>query len=145
MFEAENIRDWRGHDVVDTDGHKIGALEAIYVDTGTDLPSFATVTVGMVGRHRLVFVPLDRATVGPGYLKVLYSRKQVKDAPSIETDGERPTRRRSSSTTAWSTSRAPAVSGGWAAAEGYGSDGRFSPPAARCSSRVQHSRSSSSR
>jgi hypothetical protein len=90
MFEAENIRDWRGHDVVDTDGHKIGALEAIYVDTGTDLPSFATVTVGMVGRHRLVFVPLDRATVGPGYLKVLYSRKQVKDAPSIETDGELP-------------------------------------------------------
>ena len=64
MFEAENIRDWRGHDVVDTDGHKIGALEAIYVDTGTDLPSFATVTVGMMGRHRLVFVPLDRATVG---------------------------------------------------------------------------------
>ena len=39
MFEAENIRDWRGHDVVDTDGHKIGQLEAIYVDTGTDPPS----------------------------------------------------------------------------------------------------------
>ena len=29
MFEAENIRDWRGHDVVDADGHKIGDLEAI--------------------------------------------------------------------------------------------------------------------
>ena len=88
MFEAENIRDWREHDVVDADGHKIGALEAIYVDTGTDLPSFGTVRVGMVGRHRLVFVPLDRATVGPGYLKVAYGKKQVKDAPSIETDGE---------------------------------------------------------
>ena len=66
MFEAENIRDWLEHDVVDADGHKIGELEAIYVDTGTDLPSFGTVKVGMVGRHRLVFVPLDRATVGPG-------------------------------------------------------------------------------
>jgi PRC-barrel domain len=88
MFEAENIRDWRGHDVVDADGHKIGELEAIYVDTGTDLPSFGTVRVGMVGRHRLVFVPLDRATVGPGYLKVAFDKKQVKDAPSIETDGE---------------------------------------------------------
>jgi PRC-barrel domain protein len=88
MFEAENIRDWRGHDVVDADGHKIGALEAIYVDTGTDLPSFGTVRVGMVGRHRLVFVPLDRATVGPGYIKVAYDRRQVKNAPSIETDGE---------------------------------------------------------
>jgi hypothetical protein len=88
MFEAENIRDWRGHDVVDPDGHKIGELEAVYVDTGTDLPSFGTVKVGMVGRHRLVFVPLDGATVGPGYLKVTYGKKQVKDAPSIDTDGE---------------------------------------------------------
>jgi PRC-barrel domain len=88
MFEAANIREWRGHDVVDADGHKIGDLEAIYVDTGTDLPSFGTVRVGMPGRHRLVFVPLDKATVGPGYLKVTYTRKQVKDAPSIDTDGE---------------------------------------------------------
>ena len=46
MFEAENIRDWRGHDVVDPDGHKIGELEAVYVDTGTDLPSFGTVRSG---------------------------------------------------------------------------------------------------
>ena len=45
MFEAANIREWRGHDVVDAQGHKIGELEAIYVDTGTDLPSFATVKV----------------------------------------------------------------------------------------------------
>ena len=29
MFEAENIRDWRGHDAVDPDGHKIGELEAV--------------------------------------------------------------------------------------------------------------------
>ena len=90
MFEAENIREWRGHDVVDVDGHKIGELEAIYVDTGTDLPAFGTVTVGMPGRRRLVFVPLDRATVGPGYLKVFYSRKLVKGAPSIGTDDELP-------------------------------------------------------
>jgi len=87
MFEAENIRDWRGHDVVDTDGRKIGDLEAIYVDTATDLPSFGTVKVGIPGRHRLVFVPLDKATVGPGYLKVDCTRKQAKDAPSIGTDG----------------------------------------------------------
>jgi hypothetical protein len=90
MFEAENIRDWRGQHVVDADGHKIGELEAIYVDTGTDLPSFGTVRVGMPGRHRLVFVPLDKATVGPGYLKVAYGKGQVKDAPSIEADGELP-------------------------------------------------------
>ena len=90
MFEADNIRNWLGHDVVDDDGHKIGELESIYVDTGTDLPSFGTVRVGMPGRHRLVFVPLDRATVGPGYVKVAYGKKQVKDAPSIDVDGVLP-------------------------------------------------------
>jgi hypothetical protein len=90
MFEAANIREWRGQDVVDAEGHKIGELEAVYVDTATDLPSFGTVTVGIPTRHRLVFVPIDHAIVGPGYVKVPYDRKQVKDAPSIGTDGELP-------------------------------------------------------
>ncbi|WP_059011872.1 PRC-barrel domain-containing protein [Streptomyces specialis] len=90
MFEADNIRDWRGHDVVDPGGHKIGTLEAVYVDTATDRPAFATVTVGMPTRRRLVFVPLAGATVGPGYLKVIHPKNQVKDAPAIDTDGELP-------------------------------------------------------
>jgi hypothetical protein len=38
----------------------------------------------------LVFVPLDRATVGPEYLKVSYDKKLVRTAPSIGTDGELP-------------------------------------------------------
>jgi PRC-barrel domain len=91
MFEATNIREWRGRDVVDAQGQKIGELEAIYVDTVSDLPSFGTVTVGIPTRRRLVFVPLDHATVGPGYVKVIYDKKQVKDAPSIGTDDELPT------------------------------------------------------
>jgi hypothetical protein len=34
-----------------------------------------------------VFVPLAGAIVGPGYLKVAYARRQVKDAPSAGTGG----------------------------------------------------------
>jgi PRC-barrel domain len=90
MFQAGDIREWRGHDVVDDTGRKIGSLESVYVDTSTDEPAFATVTVGMPTRHRLVFVPLTGATVGPGYLKVCYRKSQVKGAPFIETDGELP-------------------------------------------------------
>lgn len=90
MFEADNIRDWRDHDVVDPEGDKIGALEAVYVDTASDQPAFVSVKIGMVGRHRLTFVPLDRATVGPSYLRVAYPKKQVKDALVIDTDGELP-------------------------------------------------------
>ena len=90
MSEAANIREWRGNDVVDAQGHKIGRLEAVYVDTASDLPSFGTVTVGLPTRHRLVFVPIDQAIVGPGYVKVPFDKNHVKDAPSIDTDGVLP-------------------------------------------------------
>lgn len=88
MFEADNIRDWREHDVVDPDDNKLGQLEAVYVDTASDQPAFASIKVGMVGRHRLTFVPLVGATVGPTYLRVTFPKKQVKDALEIDTDGE---------------------------------------------------------
>lgn len=90
MFEAGDIREWRGHAVVDQSGSKIGTLESIYVDTGSDQPAFATVTVGVPTRRRLAFVPLTGATVGPGYLRVGYAKRLVKSAPSIGTDGELP-------------------------------------------------------
>ncbi|KNE81105.1 MULTISPECIES: PRC-barrel domain-containing protein [Streptomyces] len=88
MFEAENIKDWRGHAVLDAEGRRIGELESVYVDTSSDEPAFSAVLVGLPTRRRLVFVPLDGATVGPGHLKVRVSRKQVKNAPSIDRDGE---------------------------------------------------------
>jgi len=87
-FPAENIRDWRGKAVVDRKGGKIGTLEAVYVDTSTDEPSFASVEVGALRRKRLVFVPLSGATVAPAHLKVRFDKKQAKDAPSIDVDGE---------------------------------------------------------
>ncbi|MFW6723313.1 PRC-barrel domain-containing protein [Streptomyces sp. MAR4 CNY-716] len=88
MFEAHDIREWRGHPVRGADGGKIGEMEAVYVDTRTDAPSFATVKAGVPGRKRLVFVPLDGASVSPGYVTVAYDKGQVKGAPSIGMDGE---------------------------------------------------------
>jgi hypothetical protein len=88
MFPAENLRDWRGEKVIDPDGSKIGELEAIYVDTATDEPSFATIRMGIIGRHKLVFVPLAGATVTPGAVRVRHEKKLVSDAPSIDVDGE---------------------------------------------------------
>ncbi|MYW64303.1 PRC-barrel domain containing protein [Streptomyces sp. SID8379] len=90
MFEAENIRDWREHDVVDAEGRKIGSLESVYVDTSTDRPAFAAVTLGLPTRKRITFVPLAKAVVAPTYLKVAWPRQLVKDAPSIDLDGELP-------------------------------------------------------
>ncbi|WP_369170860.1 PRC-barrel domain-containing protein [Streptomyces sp. R28] len=86
MIHAADIREWREHDVVDPKGHKIGTLEAVYVDTATDEPAMATVRTGLPTRQRLVFVPLDEAVLGPGYVKVLHTKGTVRRAPSIGTD-----------------------------------------------------------
>jgi hypothetical protein len=90
MFAAENLRDWIGSDVVDTETAKIGQLVDIYVDTVSDEPSFLTVRVGGIGRHRLVFVPARGATVSPDAVRVQVSKKLALDSPAIETDGELP-------------------------------------------------------
>ncbi|GAA1368858.1 hypothetical protein GCM10009612_56190 [Streptomyces beijiangensis] len=85
-MRAADPREWRGRDVVDEAGHRIGVLEAVYVDTATDEPAMATVRTGLPTRHRLHFVPLQDATLGPDYLKVAYAKALVRTAPSIGTD-----------------------------------------------------------
>jgi sporulation protein YlmC with PRC-barrel domain len=39
MSEIENIRDWRGKEVLDSDGERIGDVEDVYFDIETDEPS----------------------------------------------------------------------------------------------------------
>lgn len=90
MIEPADLREWRECAVVDVDGHKIGSLEAVYVDTRSDQPSMATVEIGMLGRKRLVFAPVADAVVGPGYVRVPYAKSAVKNAPSIGTDDTLP-------------------------------------------------------
>ncbi|MGK5450439.1 PRC-barrel domain-containing protein [Streptomyces radiopugnans] len=86
MIRPADIREWRGRDVVDATGHKVGPLEAVYTDTATDEPAMATVRTGLPTRQRLVFVPLDEAVAGPDYIRVRYDKALVKKAPSIGTD-----------------------------------------------------------
>ena len=69
-IQAADIREWRTHDVVDPKGHRIGMHEAVSVDTTTDEPAVVTVRTGLPTRRRLVFVPLDDALLGPGYVKI---------------------------------------------------------------------------
>lgn len=88
MFDADDLRDWRGHHVVDESRKKIGTLESVYFDTASETPAFASILTGMVGRRRLTFVPLDGARVAPSHVRVMLDRKQVKGAPTIDTDGE---------------------------------------------------------
>jgi PRC-barrel domain len=87
MAEVGNLADWRGKQLVDCDGDKIGKLEDVYVDVETDEPVFGTVKEGFIGRH-LTFVPLQGAVASPDGLQVGVSKEQVQDAPNIEPEGE---------------------------------------------------------
>jgi hypothetical protein len=82
-----NLADWRGKDLIDNAGEKIGKLEGVYVDVETDEPMFGTVKEGFIGRH-LTFVPLAAVTTGPDYLQVAVSADAVKEAPNIELQGD---------------------------------------------------------
>jgi uncharacterized protein YrrD len=84
---AFNVSDWQGKVLLDVNGEKIGKLEDVYVDVETDVPQFATVKEGFIGRH-LTFVPLGGITVSPDELRVAVTRSQIQDAPNIELKGE---------------------------------------------------------
>ncbi|MCX5247940.1 MULTISPECIES: PRC-barrel domain-containing protein [unclassified Streptomyces] len=86
MIHAADIREWRTHEVVDPKGHRIGVLEAVYVYTTTDQPAVVTIRTGLPTRRHLVFVPVDDALLGPGYVKIAYTRSLVRKAPSMGMD-----------------------------------------------------------
>jgi uncharacterized protein (TIGR02271 family) len=83
----EDVLNWRGQDLVDNDGDKIGSIEDIYLDRETDQPEWAVVTTGLFGTKR-TFVPLQDAQPHEGGIRVPYEKAAVKDAPKVEADGE---------------------------------------------------------
>jgi len=84
--QHQDLSEWRGSDLVDRDGERIGALQDVYFDVETDEPQFGTVKQGWLGRH-LTFVPLIGVTVGPGSLQVTTTKEQIKSAPNIALEG----------------------------------------------------------
>jgi uncharacterized protein (TIGR02271 family) len=87
MTQVTEAYEWRGREVVDIDGDKIGTLEEVYLDQQTGEPEWATVTTGFFGMKQS-FVPLSDAEPTRGRVVVPYSKDQVKEAPSIDPDGE---------------------------------------------------------
>lgn len=77
---------WRGQDLVDPSGDKIGRIEDVYLDEQTGQPEWLAVKTGLFG-HRISFVPLAQAQASGDAIVVPYGKDQVKDAPQAEPDG----------------------------------------------------------
>lgn len=83
----EDVLSWRGRDLVDDDGDKIGSIEDIYLDRETDDPEWAVVTTGLFGTKR-TFVPLSDARAHGDGILVPFDKPTVKDAPKVDPDGD---------------------------------------------------------
>jgi uncharacterized protein (TIGR02271 family) len=83
----DRILQFRGEDLHGADGEKIGSIQEIYLDAETGDPEWALVTTGLFG-SKGTFVPLRDATETDGTLTVPFDKATVKDAPTMDPDGE---------------------------------------------------------
>jgi uncharacterized protein (TIGR02271 family) len=81
------VYEWRGRNVVDQEGTKVGRLQEIYLDQHTGRPEWLLIHTGLFGT-KSSFAPLAGAQVDGGDVRIGYSKQEVKDAPSVEADGE---------------------------------------------------------
>ena len=84
---VEDIKDWRGENVLSPDGDKYGKLEEVLYDTESDVPAFAVVKSGTLSK-KLRFVPLAGATVGKSFVRVTTRKDTFKKAPSFDPESE---------------------------------------------------------
>jgi uncharacterized protein (TIGR02271 family) len=87
MAPITDAYSWQGRDLLGSDGEKIGSVKEIYQDERTGKPEWALVTSGLFGT-RSHFVPLAGAEPSGEGVRVQVSKDQVKDAPSIDGDGQ---------------------------------------------------------
>ena len=86
-IEKARMLQFRGQQLTDRDGEKIGRLEEIYLDADSGECEWALVHTGLFGTKR-TFVPLGGATEADGQLQVPLEKASVKDAPQVEPNGQ---------------------------------------------------------
>jgi hypothetical protein len=83
MPDAETVLGWRGHELVDRDGEKIGKIAEIYLDEHTGEPGWVTVRTGLLGR-RDVAVPVGDAISEGDIVRVPFYKEHVEGAPDLD-------------------------------------------------------------
>ena len=86
-MSMETVAQWRGADVLDQDGDKVGTVEEIYLDQQTDRPEWALVKTGLFG-NKSTFVPLTSVSEQGDDLRVPFEKDRIKDAPKIDPEQE---------------------------------------------------------
>ncbi len=85
--DIDTVLEWRGRLVIDWAGEKVGRFEDIYLDAETDLPAWAGIRTGLLGRGQSL-VPLSSVTAAGDDLRVPFDADMVESAPSVDPDAE---------------------------------------------------------
>jgi PRC-barrel domain len=88
VVAAESVADWRGHDVIDLDGAKLGPLEDVFYDVESDDPVFLLVKIGNLLSKKLALIAVAGSSVTPNHLRVNARKAEVKDAPTYDPELE---------------------------------------------------------
>ena len=83
MTQVTEAYDWRGRELVDADGDKVGTVEELFRDEETEQPEWAAVRTGLFGT-KLSFVPIQNAEPTGEQVRVPFSKDQIKNAPKID-------------------------------------------------------------
>jgi len=82
--DIDTVLGWRGRDVLDVEGDKIGRLGDVYLDEH-DRPAWAGVRTGLFG-VRESLLPLEGMREEGDDLQVPWEKALVKDAPNVDAD-----------------------------------------------------------
>ena len=107
---VESLAEWRGADVIDKAGDKLGKVDDVYYDAESDLPAFVTVKSGLLGKH-LKLVPLTGASAGREHLRVIFAKDDLKEAPSLDPDQELTSEQEAATYRTYGIEYAPTASG----------------------------------
>jgi uncharacterized protein (TIGR02271 family) len=86
MTTLQDAQQFIGRTAVDIEGSKVGKIDQVYLDDQTGVPTWVTVTTGMLGT-RQNFAPIFGSEFEGDQVRLAVSKDLVKDAPSIEDDG----------------------------------------------------------
>jgi uncharacterized protein (TIGR02271 family) len=87
MRTLEDIQTWRGMTAIDAEDNKVGKIDEVYLDRNSGEPEWITVNTGLFGT-KTSFVPISGAEPADDQVRLAYTKDQIKDAPSVDADGE---------------------------------------------------------
>jgi glycerol-3-phosphate dehydrogenase len=85
MAGVERIEEWRGEQVIDTDGEALGKVEEIFFEAASGEPLLLSIRSGLLGR-KLRLAPLAGAALSKSHVRLAATKAQFERAPEIPAD-----------------------------------------------------------